>query len=131
MKTKKKMCQTIHHAVLTVVFMASFMLVTCNSITTYASTKDDAIKAYSKIMDNYLKAYKEAKKGNYEYDCYEDDINGEFFLAVNYSESNRPVYRIVDYNKDGIPEMFIGLANDGRIEIYEFYTYKNNLEFLT
>ena len=130
---KKKMCQTVPLATLTTIIIVTFMLGICNSITAYASTKDDAIKAYAKIMNNYLSAYNEKKEGNNEYDCIEHDINGEFYIAANYNRSikslnNRPVYRIVDYNKDGIPEMFIGLANEEHkdIIIYEFYTYKNN-----
>lgn len=59
-----------------------------------------------------------------KYDWESSLVNGEFALACQ-NDTSIPAYRIIDYNGDGMPEMFIGLSssNLGSVSIYDAYTF--------
>ncbi len=78
--------------------------------------------AYAKVIERSLKEY--------------NNDGGFDSFARSYSFYNgvkKPVYRITDWNGDGIPELFIGIYSthiinnkySSNLEIYTMYTYKN------
>lgn len=85
-----------------------------------ASIKEQAGKAYADIIQQYLTAEKLAKEQGADAYNYPglDDVDAQFINDVlNSSSGNYKVtYSIVDYNNDGIPELF---GN------YGIYTYHN------
>lgn len=106
--------------VLSVVWMV--LIFPCSNVDA-KSVKEQAGESYAKIIQNYLKAYNLAKKDPYNF---EDDsvVNLEFVNAVGYSKG--VIYRIADYNKDGFPELFIGLRmTNSKGMIYDVYTFDN------
>lgn len=97
-----------------------------NTEGTTAQAKDEnqqAGKAYAKIIQNYLKAYRLAREDAYDFDKIEDDgINLEFVSAARFSKEM--VYRIMDYNQDGTPELFLGLRMQKSAGcVYDVYTF--------
>lgn len=89
-----------------------------------ASKKQKTGQAYAKIIKEYQKAYKYAKTGK---DYTKLNINREFVYAVQpygYGDGT-PVYRIMDFNKDGNQELFIALERGETATIYDVYTFHN------
>lgn len=99
-------------------------------------------KAYAEIIRRYMQAFETVKndpkaveikeKSGGEYCFYYngkwmDDVNYWFIFEVQYmyamgSGHESPTYKIMDFNKDGVPEMFIGLSEG---TIYDLYVFKN------
>ncbi len=97
-----------------------------NTVPTTAQTEDvhtQAGKAYAKIIKRYLDAYELAQKDAYDFDKIEDDgINLEFVSAAR--SSKEMVYRVMDYNQDSTPELFLGLRmQESSGFIYDVYTF--------
>lgn len=89
-----------------------------------ASIKEQAGKAYADIIQNYLDA-SENKKNNPEYywsNTPPNTINPEF---VRYCDGYNAIYRIMDFNNDGAPELFVGLKDSNTYNIYDVYTFYN------
>lgn len=101
----------------------------CDGVTA-ASIKVKAGKEYSKIIQIYLNAYSLASQGRYDdYDRIDYDVLNAEFIASAQFNTNGVIYRIMDYNKDGTSELFIGLnVSNGYYSIYDVYTFKNREE---
>lgn len=109
---------------LSVLAMAIVFIFSSGTEVEAASKKQKTGKAYAKIIKEYQKAYQYAKTGK---DYKKLNINYEFVFAVQpygYGDGT-PMYRIMDFNKDGNQELFIGLARDNISTIYDVYTFHN------
>ena len=82
-----------------------------------ANTNKEAGKAYADIIQNYLTAAELGADAEVS-----DKINPEFLGGLYYSSGT--MYRIMDYNNDGVPELFVGLKSSGFDSgtIYDVYT---------
>lgn len=89
-----------------------------------ADIKKQAGKAYAGILQEYLDAVEIMRGDSPKYDWENSLVNGEFALTSVY-DSNITVYRIMDYNRDGAPELFIGSysSSSGNVWIYDMYTF--------
>lgn len=128
MKTKNmKQC-----SILAFIFLLMFVYIiaTPRSLEA-ASINKRAGKAYAKIIQKYMDTYKIAQNKAFEYDAdynyyYKgksySDINSEFIYAAYppYGEGEDVIYRIMDWNKDGTPDLFVGLSHG---TIYDVYTF--------
>lgn len=92
-----------------------------------ASIKVKAGKEYAKIIQTYLNAYSLASQNRYnDYDSIDYGVVNAEFVASAQSNTDGAIYRIMDYNKDGTPELFIGLnVSNSDYNIYDVYTLKN------
>lgn len=83
-----------------------------------ANTNKEAGKAYADIIQNYLTAAELGADAEVS-----DKINPEFLGGLYYSSGT--MYRIMDYNNDGVPELFVGLKSSGFDSgtIYDVYTF--------
>lgn len=101
-----------------------------------ASIKKQAGQAYADVLERYIEAYR-AKKNNFEYYSiskssdddlvigYTNDI-GDFNVISEFmmeAQSGGLIYRIMDWNKDGTPELFIASPKG---KIYAAFTYDGN-----
>lgn len=108
--------------IITIVLSAILMVLIfpCGNVEA-ESIKKQAGKSYAKIIQSYLKVYNLAKENSYDY-ADDNVVNLEFVEAVGYSKG--VIYRISDYNKDGTPELFIGLrTTNSSGMIYDVYTF--------
>lgn len=81
-------------------------------------------KVYADLLKDYLDANEIMKGDSPVYDWENSRVNGEFALSCQ-NDTSIPAYRIIDYNDDGVPELFIGLypSNFGSVWIYDAYTF--------
>ena len=122
-----------------------FLIIPAGNAGAANSTNKKAGKAYAKIISRYLETYKTVKKNassidvkerpNGDYGFYYngkwlDGVNYWFIDAVQYGftmeepsdrYTAKVVYKIMDFNKDGTPELFIGLSPE--CLIYDVYTF--------
>ncbi len=84
-----------------------------------ADINQQAGQAYADIVQEYLNTF-ETVKNNPDYDWEKSPVNTEFIIASQYDVNQHTIYRIMDYNNDGIPELFIGLSGG---TIYDVYTF--------
>ena len=104
-----------------------------------AATKSQkAIKAYGKVIETYKKAYDYAKARKGTDQPYL--VDGAFLFSWyerSYQNDPKmtPVYSITDLNKDGIPELIVGMKHTDNtfskiyangVEIFGVFTYKKN-----
>lgn|GEM_PF-1384754 len=96
---------------------------------------EDMWKSYAGIARKYLDVYnnklKETKRDNSGYNT-NDNLNGEYYLSCPFSTTlaqfwNYPTFTIYDVNSDGVPELFISLAEkeNANANIYDVYTYSD------
>ena len=103
---------------LSVLIMAVMFVFATGTEVEAASKKQKTGKAYAKIIKEYQKAYRYAKTGK---DYTKLDINYEFVASGG---DGTPVYRIMDFNKDGNQELFVGLTSGEEwATIYDVYTF--------
>lgn len=89
-----------------------------------ADINKQAGKAYADIIQNYLEVFESIKNDPDNADWGNSNINPEFGGASHYSWNEAAIYRIMDYNSDGIPELFIGLDSGTIYDVYTFYNGK-------
>lgn len=118
-------------AILALILM--FSVIPGGNIEAASSINKQAGKVYADILERYIEVYK-AKQNNYEY--YSISKSSDDDLAVGYAseigdfnivsefmmeaQTGGLIYRIMDWNKDGTPELFI--ANP-KGKIYAAFTY--------
>lgn len=92
-----------------------------------ASIKEQAGKAYADIIQNYLDVFETIKNDpdNADWGNTHKIINPEFRGTILYRDIEAAIYRIMDFNNDGTPELFIGLKNSNTYNIYDVYTFYN------
>lgn len=114
---------------ITVILAIALLFLTIPSRNVEAAvSKKQVGKAYAKIVQRYMEVYNLVKEDPYfdpaEYDGY-SKVNPEFIAAANYYEGNRVMYRIMDFNQDGVPELFVGLKDAKSYgTIYGAYTFR-------
>lgn len=132
--------------ILAVCLALVFMLVAIpmQSVEAADNIKKRAGKVYADIIERYMEAYQIARNGGFEdrkkdesdqntypYKNGEwyDDVSEGFITASEMYKDAKAIYRIVDWNKDGTPDLFIGMdvdAGTGYKGVLAAYTFKGN-----
>ena len=123
-------------------FAAAVMLIIpCRTIHAAQSTNKQAGKVYAKIIERYMEAQR-ALQNHYEYSDIEKESDnrmaagyvnelGDFNLISEFMyemKEDTLLYRIMDFNKDGTPELFIADPNG---KIHAAFTFgKGNAIYL-
>ena len=97
-------------------------------IDTNAADRNTVIgKEYAHILNKYYVAYEDARIGDDDFDM--KFVNNNFYIDSQptvYEGQPDFCYRVMDYNDDGTPELFILLRYDrDKGEIYDAFTYLN------
>lgn len=131
----KKQRQWIHKKyILLILFAAvSILIIPYRKINAAQNTNKQAGKVYAKIITRYMEAQKALQNG-YEYSDIEKESDnriaaryvseiGDFNLISEFMYEMKGdvlLYRIMDFNKDGTPELFIADPNG---KIYAAFTF--------
>ena len=127
---------------ITVMTLVLIILVSGINIDSYASGKKaqsrKAIKAYSKVLSNSIKTAKVIDSGK-DVTKLPKNVSNLWMdqyrhLTLMHMGDVSPIYSIQDINKDGIPELFVGIkftsAGTTKCTINAVYTYKKKVIML-
>lgn len=114
-----------------------------------SSINKRAGKAYAEIIERYMQAFETVKNdpkaveyetgSNAYYALYNgkkmddfvsfwfiDEVRLKYFNETYTAQlrSRSLAYKITDFNKDGVPELFIGLGSSNGVRIFDLYTFK-------
>ena len=134
MEDQKRSRYGIWRAVLTMFYIFVFFFGLCSTVEAKTTKNIDKQvgKTYARIIERYKDCY-DRNRAHVQHNV-ESGVNYYFCEHMrNYSQwFSKFVYKIKDYNGDGIPELFVGLLGkegvymkESNVWIFDAYTFRN------
>lgn len=79
---------------------------------------------YETTSDSYYALYNGKRMDSVVSFWFVDAVRYKYYYEMQKSDPESLAYKITDFNKDGVPELFVGYGDENGVRIYDLYTFK-------